>query len=164
MPPVITVPPVNTAAQEGERVSLTCRAVGVPDPTIEWFFRDTERVGGVGVQLTCSVYDQDTPGMTVHGLTLLPGTVLLLCVQVFIGPTLVIEKMDISRTGVYTCAATNSDQGDPTVAFVTLSLYSKCLHAVDPFTQLWQSTVISIPMFIQLAVNYRHIVFRVYRT
>ena len=49
----------------------------------------------------------------------------VLLLQVFEGSTLVIEKMDISRAGVYSCAATNSDQGKPAVAVATLTLYSE---------------------------------------
>ena len=43
VPPTITVPPVDQAAKEGESVTFTCTAVGVPDPKIEWF-RDSTSV------------------------------------------------------------------------------------------------------------------------
>ena len=45
--------------------------------------------------------------------------------QVFEGSTLVIEKMDVSRAGMYSCTATNSDQGKPAMAIATLTLYSE---------------------------------------
>ena len=45
--------------------------------------------------------------------------------QVQQGSTLVIEKMDSTKTGTYTCAATNSNLGNSAVALATLTLYSE---------------------------------------
>ena len=42
--PVITVPPKDQAAKKGETVVFTCMAIGIPEPKIEWYFRDTQKV------------------------------------------------------------------------------------------------------------------------
>ena len=38
VPPVITVPPEDTAVEEGTEANFTCFAIGTPQPRIQWLF------------------------------------------------------------------------------------------------------------------------------
>lgn len=42
MPPTITVPPEDVAVEVGQTASFHCVAVGIPSPTVKWFFGTTE--------------------------------------------------------------------------------------------------------------------------
>lgn len=39
MIPILTTVPVDTTAREGEAVTITCHATGIPTPRIQWFIR-----------------------------------------------------------------------------------------------------------------------------
>ena len=41
MPPTITIPPEDVAVEVGQTASFHCLAVGIPTPSVEWFFKAT---------------------------------------------------------------------------------------------------------------------------
>ena len=60
VPPVITVPPEDTAVEEGSEATFTCFATGTPRPRIQWLFNG--EVIEEGSRLTVASVDDTNSG------------------------------------------------------------------------------------------------------
>ena len=98
VPPSIGLEVMDETHNEGENVSFTCQATGIPVPTISWYFNNT--LLAHGTEYTISE-------MSVNTTT--------------ISSTLTILSVESSDVGTYTCNATNVVSTDTSSGVLTVN-------------------------------------------
>ena len=92
VPPTITVPPEDVATEIGQTATFQCAAVGIPAPTVEWFF-GTEKVSDGP---TISVDNVDQGGTYVCLVTSEAGTDTALAKLIVYGKPISCDMMVIT--------------------------------------------------------------------
>ena len=131
VPALITVPPRDQAAKVGEEVMFTCAATGIPEPTIEWFFEETNKV--LCLQMLIVPMHNSVITATAQYYSLIHLLIQVDCLILQLtqnGPRLHISDITINKQGTYKCKASNSPDTTAT-ASARLTIYGiLCEHNI----------------------------------
>lgn len=94
VPPTITVPPEDVAVEVGQTATFQCAAVGIPAPTVEWFFGTAEKVSD---GMTISVENVDKGGTYVCLVTSEAGTASALAKLIVYGKPSIVTRSSYAQ-------------------------------------------------------------------